>query len=121
MWLFDDASEQLPGGYEQNELSPKSPATALKSFPQDLVLVARSSVLIKGLAAKLGVRWSLAKKWATIAADALDLDPAFKSKPPSPAARAATKIKRYSKRLLAPLVRRSLTSRAASRAAPTLD
>ena len=55
MWLFDDASEPLPGGFEQSELSPKAPAMSLKSFPQDLVFVARSSVLIKGLAARLGV------------------------------------------------------------------
>jgi hypothetical protein len=74
MWLFDDASEPLPGGFEQSELSPKAPAMSLKSFPQDLVFVARSSVLIKGLAARLGVKWSLASKWAPMAVEALDLN-----------------------------------------------
>ncbi|KAJ8609191.1 hypothetical protein CTAYLR_008427 [Chrysophaeum taylorii] len=68
IWLFDDATEVLPGGFENSELSPNSPAYALTSFPGDLVLVARASVLIKGLAARLGVRWSLAEKWAKIAA-----------------------------------------------------
>ena len=47
---------------------------SLKSFPQDLVFVARSSVLIKGLAARLGVKWSLASKWAPMAVEALDLN-----------------------------------------------
>jgi hypothetical protein len=75
MWLFDDASETLPGGYEQNELSLRSPATSLKSFPQDLVLVARASVLIKGIAATLGLRWSLAQEWAAIGEAALKVDP----------------------------------------------
>lgn len=67
IWLFDDAQAPLPGDFEQNELSPKSPAYALTSFPSDLVLVARSTVLIKGLAYKLGCSWSLADDWAKIA------------------------------------------------------
>lgn len=67
IWLFDDANEALPGGFEQNELSPNSPAYALESFPEDLVLVARATVLIKGLAYKLGCQWSLASEWAAIA------------------------------------------------------
>jgi aarF domain-containing kinase len=72
MWLFDDASETLPGGFEQNELSPKSPVTSLAGFPQDLVLVARAAVLIKGIAAKLELDWSLAERWAPLAQRALD-------------------------------------------------
>ena len=48
MWLFDGSVETLPGGYDKGELSPNSPVKALKSFPQDLVLVGRSSILIKG-------------------------------------------------------------------------
>ena len=117
MWLFDDASETLPGGYEQNELSPNSPATALTSFPQDLVLVARSSVLIKGLAAKLGVNWSLASKWAPIAAEALDLHdgagnaPALSPRSGRWGLRKAAKARL--KALVAPLVARRI--KAASR------
>ena len=116
MWLFDDASEPLPGGFEQSELSPKAPAMSLKSFPQDLVFVARSSVLIKGLAARLGVKWSLASKWAPMAVEALDLNDAD--------ARGVRRRGRLSKlgdgvkarvsRVVAPVVRRRLAARASS-------
>jgi len=64
MWLFDGSVETLPGGFEKGELSPNSPVKALKSFPQDLVLVGRSSILIKGLSSRLGIPWSLASEWA---------------------------------------------------------
>jgi hypothetical protein len=43
----------------------------LQSFPQDLVLVGRSTVLIKGIAARVNVSWSLAEEWAPIARRAL--------------------------------------------------
>ena len=72
MWLFDGSVEQLPGGYEKGELSPNSPVKALKSFPQDLVLVGRSSILIKGLSSRLGIPWSLSKEWAPTARRVLD-------------------------------------------------
>jgi aarF domain-containing kinase len=71
MWLFDGAVEELPGGYDNAELSPNSPVKELKSFPQDLVLVGRSSILIKGISGRLGVPWSLAREWAPIARDVL--------------------------------------------------
>ena len=74
IWLWDRADSVLPDGYDQNEMSPKSPANALVSFPQDLVLIARSSVLIKGIAASLNVTWPLADKWAPIAKKALGQD-----------------------------------------------
>lgn len=73
MWLFDGAVEELPGGYDQGELSPNSPVKELASFPQDLVLVGRATVLIKGIAARLGVKWSLAQEWAPIARAAMDV------------------------------------------------
>lgn len=72
MWLFDGSTEVLPGGYDLGELSPNSPVKELKSFPQDLVLVGRSSILIKGISARLGIPWSLAKEWAPIAREVLD-------------------------------------------------
>ena len=71
MWLFDGTVQNLPGGYDRGELSPNSPVKELKSFPQDLVLVGRSSILIKGLSDRLGVPWSLASQWAPIARDVL--------------------------------------------------
>lgn len=71
MWLFDGSTENLPGGYDQGELSPNSPVKELKSFPQDLVLVGRSSILIKGLSNRLGIKWSLSQEWAPIAREVL--------------------------------------------------
>ncbi|KAL7486250.1 hypothetical protein ACHAW6_011850 [Cyclotella cf. meneghiniana] len=67
MWLFDGSVDTLPGGYEKGELSPNSPVKALKSFPQDLVLVGRSTILIKGLSSRLNIPWSLSKEWAPTA------------------------------------------------------
>ena len=72
MWLFDGSVEKLPGGYDKGELSPNSPVKELKSFPQDLVLVGRSSILIKGLSNRLGIPWGLAGEWAPIARSVLD-------------------------------------------------
>ena len=37
----------------------------------ELVLLGRASVLVKGVAARLGVEWSVAKKWAPLAKDAI--------------------------------------------------
>lgn len=72
MWLFDGSVETLPGGYDKGELSPNSPVKALQSFPQDLVLVGRSSILIKGLSNRLGIPWSLSKEWAPTARRVLE-------------------------------------------------
>lgn len=72
MWLFDGSVENLPGGYDKGELSPNSPVKALKSFPQDLVLVGRSSILIKGLSSRLGIPWSLSQEWAPVARRVLE-------------------------------------------------
>lgn len=75
-WLFDGAVEQLPGGYDLGELSPNSPVKELKSFPQDLVLVGRSTILIKGLSDRLGIPWSLCQEWAPISRKVLNPSPA---------------------------------------------
>ena len=71
-WLFDGSVDQLPGGYDKGELSPNSPVKELKSFPQDLVLVGRSSILIKGLSSRLGIPWSLSHEWAPTARKVLN-------------------------------------------------
>jgi aarF domain-containing kinase len=71
IWLFDGTVTELPGGYDMGELSPNSPVRELKSFPQDLVLVGRSTILIKGLSSRLDIPWSLAKEWAPIARQVL--------------------------------------------------
>ena len=74
IWLFDGMVEELPGGYDKGELSPNSPVKELKSFPQDLVLVGRSSILIKGISDRLDIPWSLAKEWAPIAREVLHMN-----------------------------------------------
>jgi predicted unusual protein kinase regulating ubiquinone biosynthesis (AarF/ABC1/UbiB family) len=71
IWLFDGSVTELPGGYDMGELSLNSPVRELKSFPQDLVLVGRSTILIKGLSSRLKIPWSLAKEWAPIARQVL--------------------------------------------------
>lgn len=71
-WLFDGTVEALPGGYDKGELSPNSPVKELKSFPQDLVLVGRSTILIKGLSDRLGIPISVCKAWAPIAREVLN-------------------------------------------------
>jgi len=71
MWLFDGTVEQLPGGYDKGELSPNSPVREIKSFPEDLVLVGRSTILIKAVSNRMGIPWSLAKEWAPIARNVL--------------------------------------------------
>ena len=54
IWLFDGSVTSLPGGFDTSELSPNSPVKVLKSFPQDLTFVGRSTILIKGIASRLG-------------------------------------------------------------------
>ncbi len=71
-WLFDGSVDELPGGYDKGELSPNSPVKELKSFPQDLVLVGRSTILIKGLSSRLGIPWSLCREWAPTARSVLN-------------------------------------------------
>lgn len=83
IWLFDGSVEELPGGYDMGELSPNSPVRELKSFPQDLVLVGRSTILIKGLSSRLNIPWSLAKEWAPIARQVLDANYSVASETPT--------------------------------------
>jgi aarF domain-containing kinase len=69
MWMFDGSATTLPGNYDAHELSPKSPVRDIETFPEDLVLIARSSVLVKGMGSRLNVPWSLAKEWRQLAED----------------------------------------------------
>jgi aarF domain-containing kinase len=80
MWLFDSSIEELPGGYDTGELSPNSPVKELASFPQELVLVGRSTILIKGLSDRLNIPWSLAQHWAPIAREVLEQSYSSESK-----------------------------------------
>ena len=71
IWLFD-STPVLPGGYSTNELSEDAPVRKVASFPQELVFVGRSTVLIRGIAAALGVQWSLANEWAPFSSRVLE-------------------------------------------------
>ena len=61
----------MPGGYSSKELSAESPLRAIKSFPSELVMLGRATVIIKGIASRLGVPWDLAQKFAHDAKTAL--------------------------------------------------
>jgi len=63
LFLFGDSDRTLPGGYSTNELSDDSPIKRVASFPQELVLLGRATVLLKGIAKKLDVPFSLGEKW----------------------------------------------------------
>lgn len=71
LYLFGDPNVEFPGGYSRKEFDGKSPLRRLASFPQELVLLGRASVLVKGVAARLGVQWSVCKKWAPLATQAV--------------------------------------------------
>lgn len=71
LYLFGEKDVEFPGGYSKKEFSPKSPLRRLATFPQELVLLGRASVLVKGVAARLDVAWSVAKKWEPLAKDAI--------------------------------------------------
>jgi hypothetical protein len=62
--LFGTPNVDLPGGYSHVELSAESPIKQVLSFPQELVMLGRATVLIKGIASRLKIPWSLAEKWA---------------------------------------------------------
>eukprot|EP00980_Cylindrotheca_fusiformis_P021075 scaffold8079_cov121-Cylindrotheca_fusiformis.AAC.3 len=64
LFLFGDSDQILPGGYSSNELDDNSPIKSVTSFPQELVLLGRATVLLKGIAKRLEVPFSLADKWS---------------------------------------------------------
>lgn len=72
LWLIDTSREDLPGSYESSELSPNCPVRDVASFPREFVLVCRTTLLIRGLAMRLGIRWSLARAWKQAAARFLE-------------------------------------------------
>ena len=54
--LFADPDVKMPGGFSSKELSDTSPIKAIASFPQELVLLGRATVLIKGISQRLGIK-----------------------------------------------------------------
>jgi len=69
--LFGDPDAPMPGGFTSDELADTSPIKAINSFPQELVLLGRATILIKGIAKRLDIKWSLADKWKGMAQQAL--------------------------------------------------
>ena len=69
--LFGNSDTILPGGYAGEELSSKSPINQVVEFPQELVLLGRATVMIRGIANRLGVKWGLSDRWAKEAKEAL--------------------------------------------------
>jgi len=69
--LFGDPEVPLPSEFASNELADRSPLRQVANFPQHLVLLGRATVMIKGIAKKLGVRWPLGEKWKSMAQHAL--------------------------------------------------
>lgn len=64
LFLFGDSDRPLPGGYSTSELDEKSPIKLIASFPQEFVLLGRATVLLKGIAKRLDVPFSLAERWS---------------------------------------------------------
>ncbi|CAE8713510.1 unnamed protein product, partial [Polarella glacialis] len=69
LWLFDTSRTELPGGYVCNELSPDNPTRDVASFPRDFVLLCRTTLLIRGLAMRLNIKFSLSSSWRAAAQD----------------------------------------------------
>jgi len=73
--LFGNTGTVLPGGYAGEEISLDSPIVQVVEFPQEFVLLGRATVMIKGIANRLGLQWSLSDKWAPVAREALNGGP----------------------------------------------
>ena len=69
--LFGSTDTVLPGGYVGEEISVESPIAQVVEFPQEFVLLGRATVMIKGIANRLGIVWSLSKRWSTAAEEAI--------------------------------------------------
>lgn len=69
--LFGNSDTILPGGWAGEELSPKSPINQVREFPQELVLLGRATVMIRGIANRLGIVWGLSDRWSKEAKEAL--------------------------------------------------
>ena len=72
LFLFGDDGQELPCGYSTNKLDDMSPIRQVASFPQELVLLGRATVLLKGIAKRLDVPFSLAEKWGAGCALTID-------------------------------------------------
>jgi len=71
MFVLDWSRSELPGGYSAYELSPQNVMNDVTFFPEEWVLTCRALQLIRGLAQKLDVEWSLPRLWRPTALQVL--------------------------------------------------
>lgn len=71
--LFGNTGTKLPGNYVGEEISPQSPINQVAEFPSELVLLGRASVMIKGIANRLGIQWGLSDRWSKVALEAVSI------------------------------------------------
>lgn len=69
--LFGNSDTPLPGGFVQGELDTNSPIAQVQEFPQEFILLGRATVMIKGIAKRLELSWSLSDRWAAVAQQAI--------------------------------------------------
>ena len=72
--LFGNSAAELPGGYVGAELDERSPIAQVLEFPQEFVLLGRATVMIKGIAKRLDMEWSLSDRWGAVAQEAADAE-----------------------------------------------
>mmetsp|Transcript_7988 Transcript_7988/g.17889 ORF Transcript_7988/g.17889 Transcript_7988/m.17889 type:complete len:639 (+) Transcript_7988:163-2079(+) len=65
--LFGSTDTILPGGYAGEEVSMDSPIVQVSEFPSEFILLGRATVMIKGIANRLGLTWGLSDRWAKVA------------------------------------------------------
>ena len=70
--LFGNTDTILPGGYAGEEISLDSPIVQVAEFPSELILLGRATVMIKGIANRLGIKWGLSDRWSKLAKEAID-------------------------------------------------
>jgi hypothetical protein len=63
--LFGNTNTKLPGGYAGEEISKDSPIAQVAEFPSEFILMGRATVMIKGIANRLGVVWGLSDRWSS--------------------------------------------------------
>lgn len=103
LWLFESSRRELPGGYEANELSPNCPVRDVASFPREFVLLCRMTLLIRGLAMRLNVEWSLADAWREAAMRLLERESAAaEAKPAADTFKALARPLRWCRRIIRP-------------------
>lgn len=70
--LFGNTGTILPGGYAGEEISLDSPIVQVTEFPSEFILLGRATVMIKGIANRLGLSWGLSDRWSVYAKQAVE-------------------------------------------------